>query len=474
MKGINRRTVLRGMLGASAVSVGLPCFEFLLNENGTAYADGTGFPRRFGLWFWGNGVWAEGVWRADGNGGEVPVGWDWNPTDTGPGYTLPEQFAGLQRHRDIMTLISGTDVKTGSRFPHNSGACGVLTGASPVGTEDSDLVWPLPTIDQVIAAQIGQNSTFSSLETSAIRGSYSVSYKGPNTRNPSEDSPHRLFELIFGARFRLPGEGGVDADEIGLRRSVLDAVLEQTQRLRRNVGTADRRRLESHLQGIRDLERRLARTLEDPPSFDACMRPEAPPMELPDDERGRQDIAQRNELMAELLAMSFACDQTRVFSHLFTKPVGNARLPLDGLELNGAVEGHHTLTHDEPRFDNSERPLRRVYSVMQWYFEQLAVFVDKFRDIEEGDSTLLDNMVLLGTTDTSNPRGHWVTNFPVFYFGSACGRLRTGEHLRSVGENTSRIGLTLARAFSPTIASFGAGAGEVTDGLSMLDAPVTP
>ena len=105
---------------------------------------------------------------------------------------------------------------------------------------------------------------------------------------------------------------------------------------------------------------------------------------------------------------------------------------------------------------------------MHWVFEQLALFVDRLAAIEEGDGTLLDHMVLLATTDTSNPRGHWVSNFPILTFGSLSGQLQTGTHLRSVNDNAARVGLSLIRAMGIGAASFGHGDGRTTEGLSEL------
>ena len=65
-----RRTLLKGLLGGTAVSVGLPALDMFLNNHGTAYADGSAFPARFGLWFWGNGVQPD----------------RWVPETTGPGW----------------------------------------------------------------------------------------------------------------------------------------------------------------------------------------------------------------------------------------------------------------------------------------------------------------------------------------------------------------------------------------------------
>ena len=50
-----RRMILRGLLGGAAVSVALPPLESLLGASDEALADGTAFPRRFGLFFWANG-----------------------------------------------------------------------------------------------------------------------------------------------------------------------------------------------------------------------------------------------------------------------------------------------------------------------------------------------------------------------------------------------------------------------------------
>ena len=346
---LSRRTVLRGMLGASTVVVGLPALELFLNDSGTAYADGTSFPKRFGVWFWGNGVWAPGVWSSGAQGNEAPIDWDWYPPTVGSGFELEGQLAALERHRSVLTVISGMELRTGSRFPHTSGACGMLSGASPVEQVAGSVRWPHPTLDQIIADEIGRDSTYRSLETAAIRDDFSVSYRGPDARNPSEHSPRRLFERVFGASFRAPGDV-IDADRIGLRRSVLDVVKDQSARLQRQLGHADRVRMERHYEAVRDLEVRLGRLLADPPVLSACAPPSMP-AEVPDDDRGRQQIGLVNELMADMLAMALACDQTRVFSHLFTKPVGNTRLPIDGLELFGVLEGHHTITHDEPRFE---------------------------------------------------------------------------------------------------------------------------
>ena len=449
-KKLSRRTMLRGLIGGTSVAIGLPALEIFLDSNGKAYADGSAFPARFGVFFWGNGV----------------LPWNWVPEQAGTEYEMSVQLAPLERHRDVMTVISGMDVKTGGRFPHNSAIAGMLTGAPIRGVGDEE-VWQAPTIDQLIAEQIGGNTNFSSLQTSCDGSTYSVSHSGPRSRIPSEPSPHVLFQELFVRSFREPG-AEVDPT-LGLRRSVLDAVLEQNRSLQRRLGRADIERLEQHFSHIRELELRVARLEDNPPSFDACMVPEAPPEELPDDERGRTPVGLRSELHAELLAMAMACDQTRVVSHMLSRPVGDVVFPIDGLEVEGVLKGHHDLTHNEADEPGRET-MWRVNEIVQYITEQLAIFVDKFRAIEEGDGTLLDSMALLATTDSSNPRLHSLEDFPILIFGNLCGQLVNGEHITSDGGNAAEVGLTLIRAMGLPLESWGMEGGLTTRGFSPLEA----
>ena len=73
----SRRSVLRGMLGGSAIYMGLPLLDVFLNGNGTALANGAALPVRFGTYFWGLGL------------TDTPTGGTrWVPTKVGAGYEV--------------------------------------------------------------------------------------------------------------------------------------------------------------------------------------------------------------------------------------------------------------------------------------------------------------------------------------------------------------------------------------------------
>ncbi|MGB0637807.1 MAG: DUF1552 domain-containing protein [Myxococcota bacterium] len=443
MKPISRRTLLRGLMQGAAVSVALPPLEAMFNLSGTAYACGGGLPLRFGLFFWGNG-----------NLPEL-----WTPTGEGTSWELSEQLEPLAPVKDLISVVSGMSIKTGNLIPHHSGKAGILSGAPLKVYENGreDGTFEIPSIDQVIAAEIGGETIYRSLETGVLPGTGGNSYNGPNNRNPPELSPYAFYERLFGASFREPGEEGVVDPTLALRRSVLDSVMDDISRLDARVGAADKMRLDQHYTGIRELELRLARLQEDPPSLEACARPAEPAMDFPDIE-GRPQIQAVHRAMTDLLVMALACDQTRVFSHWFSDPLTNKLYP-------DATAGHHSLTHDEP----GSQP--EVNMITKFVMEELNYMIERLASIEEGDETLLDHMALLATSEVSKGQTHLLDEMPIIIAGNACGALKQGIHYRSFsGENTSHVLLSLVRAMNISAASFGLEEGEVTDGLAAIEA----
>jgi hypothetical protein len=155
-KRFDRRTMLRGTLAGGAVSMGLPLLDCFLNDNGTALAQGAPLPLRFGAWMWGCGMNPE----------------RWAPATTGEGWALPPELVALGRElpsgglvRDHVSVLSGFDVMLGGRpnFPHTGGLVSTTTGSVPV----EDGVYVEPTLDSIIASQVGGTTRFRSIEMSA-------------------------------------------------------------------------------------------------------------------------------------------------------------------------------------------------------------------------------------------------------------------------------------------------------------------
>ncbi|MCB9632414.1 MAG: DUF1552 domain-containing protein [Sandaracinus sp.] len=448
MKTFSRRTMLRGVMAGSAVTIALPTFDFLLNENGNAYAQGDALPKRFGVFYWGNGV--------------RPA--QWNPPSTGIGYTLSPALMPLAPVRRWVSCVSGMNIRTGNERGHHAGTVGILSGAPMIPQDPRGApyasTFSAPSIDQVVAREISTGTAFRSLEIgiseSVVRGEGStlgyLSHNGPDDFNPPEYSPRALFDRVFGASFVGPDTEPVIDPRLRLRRSVLDAVTQDAADMRRRLGAEDRRRLDQHLTGIRSLEERIAalEAMPDRPPLASCARPTTPA-----ESYGRDELVMRNQVMSEILAMAMACDQTRVFSNMFSGSVSGTRYP----DTSG---GHHGLTHDEP----GDQPM--VQSITEFIMERFSDLLQALAAVPEGDGVLLDRCVILASSDTSDARAHSINDYPILVAGGGGGKLRGDVHYRSSGENTSKVLLSCLRAMDLEMESFGRGGGQVSEACSEI------
>jgi hypothetical protein len=433
----DRRTLLKGMLGGGLVTIGLPPLEIFTNATRPAYA-GDGFPKRFGVFFWGNG--------------NIPS--RWVPAGEGPAWEVSDQLQPLAPVKDKVTVVSGTAVKLTNRVPHGTGAAAVLSGA-PLIVLGRDHTFSAPSLDQVLARQIGGDTRFKSLEVGVKPGA-GMSFNGPNSQNPPESSPAALFDRLFNPvnGFRAPDSNAPPDPRLRWRRSVLDVVLGQASAMHAKLGAADRARLDQHLTGIRELETRIARLELAPPSLEACTAPGAPTGDFAD-VAGRPPLAEISAAMIDLLAFALACDQTRVFSFDFTAP-------LSDVLFGDAPAGHHQLTHDEP----GEQPI--VNGIVQTVMTEYARLLARLDQVTEGDGTLLDHTAILATSDVSFGREHSIEEYPILIGGGACGALVSGRHIRTAGDNVSRVGFSLLHAMDVPVSEFGQEAGRVTDGIAGL------
>ena len=443
MSGLNRRTFLRGLLGGAVVSVGLPPLEIFLNTHGTAYAStgASGFPRRFGMFYWGNGHLAE----------------RWVPTETGHGdaWQVSEQLMPLAAFKEKMAVLSGLNVPyAGVGEPHFDTACRFMVG-EPLIMTGEDWTFSGKTFDQVFADQLGADTRFKSLEFGADNKRKGLSYTGPYAQAPAETSPYAFFERVFGGSFSLPGEGGGPNPKLAVERSVLDAIIADIDQLKTQVGASDRIRLEQHFDGIRAIEQQLAK-LENPPDLEACAYPDTP-QAVYGVQGGLTAFEEINSVFSQIAAYALACDQTRVVSSWFTSAVANGTL------FPGQEDSHHSLTH----FEADPQP--HVNECVLFCMEAFNQLLEALDGIEEGDGTLLDHMIVLGTSDCASGKLHSGVDFPAVVVGGGDGALVTNQHWRSeAGDNATRVPLTIARALGIDMASFGVGEHEATLSISEI------
>lgn len=427
-RAISRRTVLRGMLGGAAVSLGVPLLDCFLNGNGTALAQGSPLPVRFGTWFWGCGM------NPD----------RWVPTGEDADYDLPPELEALAPVREHVSVLSGFNTVLDGRpnLPHWTGVMAMLTGAVPAVEPEV----PAPTLDVLISGRIGATTRFRSLEVNAtgVPGQ-SYSRASESIVNASTVSPLELYGRIFGADFFDPREGPFEPDpKTVLRKSVLSAVRDDARRLEAMLGSHDRQRLDQYFTSLRQLENQIEVSLA-PPDLEACMRPSAPAGESIGTDLDQAKSTHR--LMTELLVFALLCDQTRVFNMLFSWGTSELR-------KSGAQTAHHQYTHDEL----VDRELGYQPEATSFVLESMdawAEFVARLAETPEGAGTLLDNCLVLAHSESSFAKSHQVTALPAMTAGRAGGRIRAGVHIAGNGEPVTRIGLTVQQVMGLPVGEWG-------------------
>jgi hypothetical protein len=430
---LDRRAVLRGLVGGGAVAVGLPLLEIMLDGHGEALATGLPLPDRFGVWFWGNGV------RPD----------RWRPAGTGS-WTPSESLQPLSDLVPWVSVLSGFGIKT-PFWAHHSGITGIMTGAPyyQLGTTRDTIVstFARRSVDQDAAEQLGGQTAFRSLELGVCRFTGTdegtsfqhLSHNGPNNPNPSEYSPSALFARLFAA----PTTPELDL----VRLSVLDGVTDQVTRLQARLGARDRERLDQHLSSIRTLEQRLA-------AAPAECTPGDAPQDVPD-VNGLEQIEQKNRAMVDLLTLALACDLTRVFAFQYSVCGGG-----NVFWQVGMTDGLHSQCHLEPP------PQPIVQAQVVFTMERLAELLRALRDTPDGKGSLLDTCSILCTSEHADGYTHSQDEFPILLAGKGNGRLKGGVHVRGAGafgqRNTSDAVLTALHGAGVTLPAWGDGDGRTT------------
>jgi hypothetical protein len=414
----------------------------MLNDAGTAFADGSPIPNRYGVWWWGNGI------RRD----------HWLPDRTGPGFDLKEETMPFVGVKDYMNLLVGYDVPS-TESAHNAAHAWLTAGHS-----DHSKTYHTPgslaySHDQIVADAWAGQTPIHSLQLGVSR----MGYEGNGTRGNTsfarggavmhaEFDPQSVFDRIF---VGIGGDDDAVAQEMqrarGRRASVLDAVLTTSRDLESRVGAADRARLDQHFTAIRELELRLSDGAMTVPAAPICdpVRPTATGTRE-GEHNSREPLEETHEAMADIIRLAFACDLTRVFSLQFIKHQGSTVFWQVGTDRQ-----LHDITHDGPQ--------SLVHDINVFMFTQFAVLLEKLRDTPVGDHDLLHYSTILGTSEVSEGSGHQGSNIPMALFGKAGGRLRGDVCIEGGGTSTSRAILAAIHSTGVEAESFAVNEGRATE-----------
>jgi hypothetical protein len=278
-----------------------------------------------------------------------------------------------------------------------------------------------PSVEQVAAAVLGDDTRFRSLVATLQQypEAYfnNISWTAAASPIPPYDDPSALFADMFADGVPEPGV----ADH---RKSILDHVDDDLQRLQSVLGAADRERIEQHLTAIRDLENQIG-------SVAGCEQPDEPTeTEALSNERARAFL--------DLLVLALQCDLTRFASFMLGNRGNQRQFPWIGVvggadSGGGYEEGHHGMSHDSSA-DGRERLVKIVTDEV----EQLAYLLDRLKAVPDATGTLLDNSIVFFGTEHATSETHNVYGMQAIVAGRGGGAVPVGQTFDSGGQQWAR------------------------------------
>jgi len=414
---LDRRTMLRGL----GVAVALPWLEVMRPNTlvragsiaGAAQA-GVSAPLRAAFLFIPNGV-------------DPPA---WHPTGTGSDYQLSSALEPLAPHKGKFSVLSGLAHRNAAALGDGPGdharssAC-FLTGAHPYKTSGRNISVGV-SVDQVAANAVGMRTHLPSLEIgcepalqsgncdSGYSCAYSanISWRTPSQPNLKEIRPREVFERLFGFGPSVEAAEG-RAERIDRRKSILDYVREDTNRLNDRLGVADRRRVDEYSESVRALERRIQMFEQesfDPEAFESSRPVEGVPA----------DYREHVGLMNDMLVLAFRLDQTRIASFMLANEGSNRSFPFIDVS-----EGHHHLSHHK----GDEGMIEKIRRINRFQSEMLADLLVKMDSVEEPGGTLLDNSMIVYGSAIADGNRHNHDDLPIILAGGGAGTLQPGRHV---------------------------------------------
>ena len=385
---------------------------------------------------------------------------DWTPAETGSNFAFSKTLKPIETFRDQTVVVSGLAHRNGEALgdgpgDHARAGASWLTGAHPKKTQGAD-IRNGQSIDQLLAQQIGQTTPLPSLEIglqdvrmvggcdSGYSCAYSntISWSSPTTPLPYETNPRRVFERLFGDGDTTDPEAR--AIQLRQNRSLLDFVLQDTQRLAPKLGASDRSKLSDYLDSEREVERRIQNVEQregaELPTLD---RPEGIPPSFED----------HVKIMSDLIAIAFQADLTRVVTFMYSREGGNRAYPSISVP-----DAHHGLSHHQ----NDPVRMARLQQIDQYHVEMFSYLLGKLRDSQDDTGSLLDNSLVLFGSSLSDSNAHLHDNLPTVLVGGGSGKLKGGKHLRVPdGSPMTNMLLSIADGLDVPLEEFGDSTGHL-------------
>ena len=335
----------------------------------------------------------------------------WFPTGDGPDYTFSKPLEGLKPHKGDITIFSGLSHPLCRKMNGHATADIFLTG-SYIST---DGVGQTESLDTFASHTLGKTTRYPSMVLSTDEGVGEVGRRNTCSTTPKGRaippmvSPWKIYNHLFD---KTPENA---RQMIQREKSMLDALLEDSKSLSRQLGVQDRQKLDEYMSSVRDSEKKANRA----EAWLNTAKPKVDPNTLALDKDAASGSPQEYlRCMYDLMFLALQTDSTRVISY----SIGNQRAGASSADtfpelVTGKKGNLHNIDHGE-----------RSGPYDAFMASQFGYFIERLKNAQEGENSLLDNtMVLYGS---SNSKTHTNTNYPLVLAGGSKLGLKHGQFLK--------------------------------------------
>lgn len=383
---IDRRTALRAL----GTFISLPMLECMVPLRAAANATAT--PKRSAFMYLANGVHSL----------------NYQILTPGKDYQFSRSLTPLEKHREVITPISGLHHPGSLSYHHN--CINIFLTGGKLGPSDRNTI----SVDQKMAELTAQHTRISSMEVAITQDS--LAWTADGVRLPAM----RRCSEIFASLFEAP-KGGIAAQRRALRRkaSVLDDNLAEVRRLEKKMGSEDKGRMEQYLTSVREAEIRTKRA-------DTWLDTPLPTISDEDRKRTNRDIPDTKagdyfRTVYDLMLLAFQTDVTRVA----TFSLGGEGQAIAIPEI-GITESRHQLSHH----GGDQGYIEKLTNYDTFAIEQFGYFLTRLSETKElnGKPMLGSTMALFGS-GMSYGHSHGNANLPLVLAGGSDLGLKHGQHL---------------------------------------------
>lgn len=355
---------------------------------------------------------------------------EWKPKEAGNQFKFTRILKPLESLREDISILTGFEDHNGNALGDGAGdharaGASYLSGVHCHKTAGSDIQAGI-SADQIAAAAIGSRTRFASLELgcedsrtvgncdSGYSCAYtnSISWRTPTTPMPPEVNPRMAFERLFGNE-DLSIDPETRARRLENRKSILDMIRDDTQRLVSSLGANDKHKIDEYLYSVREIERRIEsaeKSMSVRGSVKGIDKPNGIPVSFID----------YAKIMFDIMWITFQADLSRIATLVVGREGSNRVYP----EID-ITDPHHPLTHHRNIADWIEKVVR----INILHAELFAEFLKKLKSTSEGDGTLLDRSMIVYGSGLGDGNSHSHYDLPTLLAGRGSGSIKTGRHI---------------------------------------------